>query len=76
LGWPGNDPDLNPLKNLWKCVKKKVSEKHPLSLNALQTAIKGVRFRDIYPYYCCKLIDSMARHWQEVIKNEDGHTKY
>ena len=36
LEWPGNNPDLNPIKNLRCVMKNKVSEKHPTSLNALQ----------------------------------------
>ena len=35
LEWPGNSPDLNPIKNLWCVMKNKVSEKHPTSLCAL-----------------------------------------
>jgi len=75
LEWPGNSPDLNPIENLWNFMKKKVSEKHPSSLDALQRAIKEVWFRDITPDYCCKLMDSMPRRLQEVIKNKGGHTK-
>ena len=29
LDWPGNSPDLNPIKNLWTVLKDKVSEKQP-----------------------------------------------
>jgi len=57
-------------------MKKKVLEKHPSSLDALQTAIKEVLARDITPDYCCKLTNSMPRHLQEVSKNKGGHTKY
>jgi len=76
LEWPRNSPDLNPTENLWNFTKKKVSEKHPSNLDALQTAIKKVWVRDITPDYCCKLMDSMPRHLQAVIKNKCGHTKY
>ena len=31
LEWPGNNPDLNPIENLWCVMKNKVSEKHPTS---------------------------------------------
>ena len=41
LDRPGNNPDLNPIENLWNFVKKKVSEKHPSSLDALQTKTFG-----------------------------------
>jgi len=42
LEWPGNSPDVNPTENLWNFIMKKVSEKHPSNLDALQTAIKEV----------------------------------
>jgi len=30
----------DPIEHLWICMKKKISEKHPPSLDALQIAIK------------------------------------
>jgi len=76
LEWPGSSLDLNPIENLWNFIKKKVSEKHPSSLDALQPAIKEVWVRDITPDYCCKLINSLPRRLQEVIKNKGDNTKY
>jgi len=61
---------------LWNFINKKVLEKHPSRLDALQTAIKEVWVRDIAPDYCCKLVDSMPRRLQEVIKNKGSHTNY
>ena len=73
--WPGNSPDLNPIENLWHLMKNKVSEKHLSSLAAVRTAIKEVWVREISANYCCKLINSMPRRRQEVIKSKGGHTK-
>ena len=42
LECPGNSPDLNPIENSWILMKKKVSEKHPSSLDALQAALREV----------------------------------
>ena len=76
LELPGNSPDLNPIENLCSIMKNKVSEKHPTSLGALQSAIKEVWVKEISSDYCCKLIESMPHRRQEVIKNKGGHTKY
>ena len=35
LDWPGNSPDLNPIKNLWATIKGLVEEKQPSSGKAL-----------------------------------------
>ena len=76
LEWPENSPDLNPIENLWSIMKKKVSEKHPTTRCAIQSAIKEVWVKEISLDYCCKLIESMPHCLQEVIKNKGGHTKY
>jgi transposase len=42
LDRPGNNPDLNPIENLWCIVKNKVADKQPSSAKALVEAIKNV----------------------------------
>ena len=42
LDWPGNSPDLNPIKNLSSYMKNKVAEKQPSNTKQLLTAIKEV----------------------------------
>ena len=34
LDWPGNSPDLNPIKNLWHVMKNKVTDQHPTSMES------------------------------------------
>ena len=76
LEWPGNSPDLNPIKNLWTNMKNKVSEKQPLCGAELVKAIKEVWVKEISKEYCQSLIESMPRRIKAVIKNRGGHTKY
>ena len=75
LDWPGSSPDLNPIENLRSLMKNKVSEKHPTSLDGLRSAIKEVWVKQISSDYCCKLIESIPRCLQEVLKNKGRHTK-
>lgn len=76
LDWPGNSPDLNPIENLWTLLKNKVAEKQPSSAPDMIAAIKSVWVSEITPDYCKKLIHSMPRRLEAVIKNGGGHTKY
>ena len=35
LKWPENNPDLNPIENLWAILEDKVANKHPSNIAAL-----------------------------------------
>ena len=76
LDWPGNSPDLNPIKNLWMVVKNKVAEKQASSAKELKKAIKEVWVKKITPEYCRKLVESMPKRLNDVIKCKGGCTKY
>jgi DDE superfamily endonuclease len=39
LEWPGNSPELNPIKNLWFRLKRIVRERHPTNKRQLIEAI-------------------------------------
>jgi hypothetical protein len=77
MGWPAQSPDLNPIEHLWTILKNK--------LNEYDTPPSGVwelwdraaeKWMDITEYDCQKLIRSMPRRLQAVVKAKGGHTKY
>ena len=77
LDWPAQSPDLNPIEHLWSILKKR--------LNAYDTPAKGMRelweravkeWDDMRKEECQKLIKSMPRRLEAVIKTKGGHTKY
>ena len=76
LDWPGSNPDLNPIKNLWAEMNDLVAEKQPSGGKALIETIKEVWVKDISVDYCKLLIASMPHRLQAVIKVKGGHTKY
>lgn len=77
LDWPAQSPDLNPIEHLWTILKRK--------LNSYETGPKGMwelweraakEWDEIQEKECQKLIESMPRRLEAVIKAKGGHTKY
>ncbi len=75
LDWPANSPDLNPIKNLWGIVKRKMRNKRPKNADELKATVKET-WASIPPQQCHKLITSMSRRTEAVIKAKGAPTKY
>ena len=39
LNWPGNSPDINPIKNLWAIIKPKLQKENYLTIVKLISAV-------------------------------------
>ncbi len=74
LDWPANSPDLK-LENLWGIVKRKMRNKIPKNADELKATVKET-WASIPPQQCHKLITSMPRRIQAVIKAKGDPTKY
>jgi transposase len=76
LDWPGNSPDLNPIENLWKILKRKLAQKAPKNMTDVRYWITKVWCTEISPELCQSLVNSMPKRICDVIKNKGYSTKY
>ncbi len=75
LDWPANSPDLNPIENLWGIVKRKMRDTRPNNVDDLKATVKET-WASIPPQQCHRLITSMPRRIEAVIKAKGAPTKY
>ncbi len=66
LDWTANSPDLKPIENLC-IVKRKMRNKRPKNSDELKATVKET-WTSIRPEQCHKLITSMPRRIEAVIK--------
>jgi DDE superfamily endonuclease len=75
--WPAQSPDLNPIEHLWGFLKRRlaVHENPPNGIHELWERVQ-VEWDRIPVEECQKLIESMPRRVQAVIRAKGGYTKY
>ena len=77
LDWPGNSPDLSPIKNLWAIIKRKLSKYNCSTKTSLIAAIIRIGYHDEeLKKMCCNLVHSMSKRVAMTIKSKGGHIKY
>ena len=76
LSWPGNSPDLNPIENLWRIVKKKINYDACKSLPTLRQEVTRAWCLEVTPEVCAKLVESMPSRIAQIIKNRGYPIKY
>ncbi len=75
LDWPANSPDLKSIENIRGIVKRKMRNKRPKNADELKATVQET-WGSIPPQQCHKLITSMPRRIEAVIKAKGAPVKY
>jgi hypothetical protein len=76
MDWPAQYPDLNQIEHLWEHLKRQLN-RHPDSPQGVWELLGRVEVEwgEIKAEECQKLIESMPRRIESVIKAKGSHTK-
>ena len=77
LPWPAKSPDLSPIEHLWDVIGRRVRDRRvqPQTLDALFLTLQE-EWRTVPRAVIRKLIQSIPRRCQAVIRKHGGHTRY
>lgn len=84
MEWPPYSPDLNPIENLWKLMKKEIYRLRPDLIEApnnrdtleLMIATAKEAWIGLKDYILCNLSDTMPNRVHAVLDAEGWYTKY
>ena len=75
LPWPSFSLDLNPIKNLWDELERRVKKHQPKNLQELELQLTQ-EWNNIELLVLEKLLDSVANRLYERVKMKGYPTKY
>lgn len=77
LDWPPRSPDLNPIEHLWDMLNRQLRniQPPPASLNEVEQMLVEI-WREIDQDQIRRLISSMSRRCEAVIRSRGGNTRY
>ena len=73
--WPSMNPDLNPIENVWHRLKVRVQARNPPNVEVGWQYVLE-EWEKIPKSYCQKLVYSMPKRLEEVLKRFGYKTKY
>ena len=75
LPWPAQSPDLNPIENLWSILDGRLKNRKPQNEDELFNALAEAWY-ELPTDLLNRLVDSMPRRCEAVIKSKGFPTKY
>ncbi|KAK3517308.1 hypothetical protein QTP70_002953 [Hemibagrus guttatus] len=75
LEWPSQSPDLNPIENLWRELKIRVTQQQPQNITALEE-ICMEEWAKLPATVCKNLVATYRKRLTSVIANKGYITKY
>ena len=77
IDWPGNSPDLNPIKNCWAWMKSQLQDCQATSIPQLEEEIMRLwDFKISDSEYLRNLAMSLPRRLQAVLEKGGNANKY
>lgn len=75
LEWPAQSPDLNPIEHLWAHIKLELKKFPATSVSDLKVKLVDI-WNGISVEVCEKLVKSMPKRVEQVMRNKGGASSY